>query len=354
MYILEVILILGILVLVHELGHFLSAKSIGIPVKQFALGFGPALISKRWGETEMRLNALPLGGYCAFADDMEGGEEEADPNEPPIDPKTMLRHRGWWERAWVISAGVISNFLLAYFILVAMVAVVGVSTVKPGVQIQNLLPEMPGIQAGLQPGDTITKVNSHVIQGSQDFIDTVRKHPGQPVQLSVERKGQPLTIAVTPTDKGKIGAGIQSRFETKKAQHFWEPWVMGAKQQWDMTVTLVDGLGQLFTGRMPLSSVGGPIEIVNIGSKVAQADPNNLFAFTALISIELAIINFLPLPALDGGLIIMLILEAVRRKRLPEKVEMRINQVGLVALLSLGVLLIVKDLVSIGRSFFGG
>jgi membrane-associated protease RseP (regulator of RpoE activity) len=349
MHILEVILILGILVLVHELGHFLAAKSIKIPVKQFALGFGPALLSRRWGETEMRLNALPLGGYCAFADDQEEESEESEKEETPIDPALMLRNRGWWERAYVISAGVICNFILAYFVLVAMVAFVGVTTLKPGITVGNLLPEMPAIQAGLKPGDFVLKVNEKEIRTSQDFIDTVRAHSLQPVTLFVQRAGKVLEIKVVPNQNGKIGVGIQSRFETRKVKYFYEPWIQGALQQKEMTISLLDGLGQLFTGKLPLSQVGGPIEIVNIGSKVAQADQNNLFAFTALISIELAIVNFLPLPALDGGLIILLILEAIRRRRLPLRLETTLNQAGLYLLLGLGIILIVKDLVGIIR-----
>ncbi|HBN07876.1 MAG TPA: RIP metalloprotease RseP [Cyanobacteria bacterium UBA8530] len=345
MHILEVILILGILVLVHELGHFLAAKSIKIPVKQFALGFGPALFSRRWGETEMRLNALPLGGYCAFADDQEEDEKE----ENPIDPSLMLRNRGWWERAYVISAGVICNFVLAYFVLVAMVAFVGITTPKPGILVGNLLPQMPAIQSGLKTGDTVLRVNEKEIKTGQDFIDTILANSKKPVTLFVQREGKPIQIKVVPNQYGKIGVGIQSRFETRRVKYFYEPWIQGAIQQKEMTISLLEGLGQLVTGKLPLSQVGGPIEIVNIGSKVAQADQSNLFAFTALISIELAIVNFLPLPALDGGLLLLLLIEAVRRRRLPVHMEAVLNQAGLYLLLGLGLLLIVKDLVGIIR-----
>lgn len=346
MYILEIILILSVLVAIHELGHFLAAKSIKVPVRQFALGFGPALLKRRWGETEVMLNALPLGGYCAFEDD-------EDP-EAQGDPAKMLRHRGWWERAYVISAGVICNFLAAYLVLVAMVSFVGVPILKPGVSVGNLMPKMPAITAGFKAGDEIKSVDAQPVKSAQDVINALHSRAQKTVTVGVLRNGQTLNLQVTPNAQGKIGVGLQSQFITQKPKTVWDPLVMGAQQQAIMTKDLMTGLGQLFTGKMPLSQVGGPIEIVNIGSKVAQANHSNLFAFTALISIELAIVNFLPLPALDGGRMIMLLLEAIRRRPLPTKVENNINQVGLLLLLGLGMVLIIKDIVSLTLQWLGG
>lgn len=338
--ILMTFLVLGVLITIHELGHFLAAKSIKVPVRQFAIGFGPRLLGFQWGETECRLNVLPLGGYCAFADDVDG--------EQPIPPEQLLRSRPIWQRTWVISAGVLFNFVSAWFLLFGSNVGLGIPTNNQIVSIRRVLPETPAQQSGLQVGDRLLRLAGESIHDFGGFRERLADFKNKPVVITIERAGQTRDLTATPTDKGTLGFSPSIRPERVPAASLGAIFAATNEQQYRYTTMLASALYQLFTqpaGMM--DKTGGPVAIVAMGDQVYQDDPWLLLEFAVILSIELALINLLPLPALDGGHLVMLALEKLRGKPLPRALEERILVTGFTLLLGLGVMLIIKDLFTV-------
>ncbi|MBE9009512.1 RIP metalloprotease RseP [Pseudanabaenaceae cyanobacterium LEGE 13415] len=352
MSVLAVILLLAVLIFVHELGHFLAARLQGIYANRFSIGFGPILFKYQGEQTEYALRALPLGGFVGFPDD------DPDSTIPPDDPN-LLKNRPVLDRAIVISAGVIANLIFAYFVLVAQLAFVGVPTVayNPGVIVPQAIAQDVAAQAGIQDGDLIVAINGKSLGASEAAMNTLRQtiesSPGQSLQLSIERQGQPVTVNVTPKDdngKGKIGVKLQPNFkvERKHPNNPIEVFTMAANEFQRIVVLTVQGFGQLISNfSNTANQVAGPVAIVATGAKIAQNDFASLFNFTALISINLAVINILPLPALDGGQLAFLLVEGIRGKPVPSGIQDGVMQTGLMLLLGLGVFLIIRDTVNL-------
>jgi membrane-associated protease RseP (regulator of RpoE activity) len=349
MPVLQVILILALLIFVHELGHFLAARLQGIYTNRFSIGFGPVLWRYQGPQTEYALRALPLGGFVGFPDD--------DPDSKiPTDDPNLLRNRPVFDRAIVISAGVIANLLFAYAVLVTQVSVVGIPSglnYLPGVLVNQVMPDSVASQVGLKEGDVVMAVDGAPIGASQDSTPqlkaAIEAHAGQKLTLTVQRDQAPLDLAVTPRNdqgKGRIGVGLQANGTPifQKATNPGQAFSVAAQEFEVITRRTVQGFGQLITNFGQTSKqVSGPVAIVSEGAKIAKKDPANLFTFAALISINLAVINILPLPALDGGQLVFILLEAVRGKPVSSRFQEGVMQTGLVLLLSLGVFLIIKD-----------
>lgn len=359
MSVLAVILLLAVLIFVHELGHFLAARLQGIYANRFSIGFGPILFKYQGEQTEYALRALPLGGFVGFPDD------DPESTIPPDDPN-LLKNRPVLDRAIVISAGVISNLIFAYFILVGQMAFVGLPTIdyNPGVIVPEAIAQDVAAQAGIQNGDVIVAINGKPLGASEASMNTLRQtietSPGIPLKLSIERKGQPVTVNLTPKDdsgKGKIGVKLQPHFKVQpngKIVYYKHPsnpievFTMAANEFQRIVVLTVQGFGQLISNfGNTANQVAGPVAIVATGAKIAQNDFASLFNFTALISINLAVINILPLPALDGGQLAFLLVEGLRGKPVPSKIQDGVMQTGLMLLLGLGVFLIIRDTVNL-------
>jgi membrane-associated protease RseP (regulator of RpoE activity) len=349
MSVLAAIAVLAVLILVHELGHFIAARSQGIHVNRFSLGFGPVLWKYQGSETEYAIRAFPLGGFVGFPDD------DPDSDIPPNDPN-LLRNRPILDRAIVISAGVIANLVFAYLLLVGQVSFVGVGEAsQPGVLIRQLAPEVSSVavDAGIKPGDVILAANQREFGTSlhdiDAFRDLIKTSAGQSVQLEIARGDEKLSVNVVPEAKsngGTIGIGLSpnGQVERRRIANPVEALSVGATEFQRIVVMTVKGFGQLINNfGETASQVAGPIKIVGIGANIAQNDTGSLFFFAALISINLAIINILPLPALDGGQLAFLLIEGLRGKPLPMKVQESVMQTGLVLLLGLGIFLIVKE-----------
>ncbi|WP_414561868.1 MULTISPECIES: RIP metalloprotease RseP [unclassified Anabaena] len=349
MSVLAAIAVLAVLILVHEFGHFIAARSQGIHVNRFSLGFGPVLWKYQGSQTEYAVRAFPLGGFVGFPDD------DPDSDIPPNDPN-LLRNRPILDRAIVISAGVIANLIFAYLLLVTQVSVVGIGEAsQPGVLIKQLAPEVSSVasEAGIQPGDVILAADQRqfgtVLQDIEDFRDIIKNSPNQPVQLEIARGDQRLSVNVIPEDKptgGSIGIGLAPNGEVvrRPVNNLGRAFNIGATEFQRLVTMTFQGFGQLITNfGETAGQVAGPIKIVQIGSNIAQNDTGSLFFFAALISINLAIINILPLPALDGGQLAFLLIEGVRGKPLPNRIQEGVMQTGLVLLLGLGIFLIVKE-----------
>ncbi|OUL32797.1 RIP metalloprotease RseP [Nostoc sp. T09] len=349
MSVLAAIAVLAVLILVHELGHFIAARSQGIHVNRFSLGFGPVLWKYQGPETEYAIRAFPLGGFVGFPDD------DPDSDIPPNDPN-LLRNRPILDRAIVISAGVIANLIFAYLLLVGQVSVVGVGQAsQPGVLIQQLAPEVSSVaaNAGIKPGDVIVGANQREfgtsLQEIEAFRELIKTSAGKPVQLEIARGDQKLSLNVVPDAKsngGTIGIGLSpnGKVERRRIANPVEALSVGATEFQRIVLMTFKGFGQLITNfGETASQVAGPIKIVEIGANIAQNDTGSLFFFAALISINLAIINILPLPALDGGQLAFLLIEGLRGKPLPTRIQESVMQTGLVLLLGLGIFLIVKE-----------
>ena len=351
MDILAAIAVLAILIVVHELGHFLAARLQNIHVNRFSIGFGPILWKYQGPETEYAIRAFPLGGFVGFPD------EDPDSNIPLDDPN-LLRNRPILDRAIVISAGVIANLIFAYFLLVTQIALVGVPEMNylPGVKVPEIASEVSSaaVKAGIKSGDIILSVDGQQLGASpeaiQSLITIIQTHPNQPLPLEVKRSDRTLSLTVTPElgpdGKGLIGVKLAANGNAvrRKASNLIAAFSSGAVEFQRIVNLTFQGFGQLISNfSQTADQLSGPVAIVAIGADIARSDAASLFQFAALISINLAIVNILPLPALDGGQLAFLLIEGLLGKPLPNKVQESVMQTGLMLLLGLGIFLIIRD-----------
>jgi membrane-associated protease RseP (regulator of RpoE activity) len=354
MSILAAIAVLAILIVVHELGHFMAARLQGIYANRFSLGFGPILWKYQGPETEYAIRAFPLGGFVGFPDD------DPDSDIPPDDPN-LLRNRPVLDRAIVISAGVIANLIFAYFLLVTQAGTVGIPGFnEAGVLVPQVAAESSAVaqKAGIKPGDVVLAIDGEDLgtglEATESLKRTIQKSPNQPLELTVQRNQQTLAITVKPEPgqdgKGRIGVQLapNGTIVRKRSSNILEAFSTAAEEFERVALLIVQGFGQLISNfGETAGQVSGPVEIVRIGANVARSNLADLFQFAALISINLAVINILPLPALDGGQLAFLLIEGVRGKPLPLEFQQNIMQTGLVLLLGLGIFLIVRDTVNL-------
>lgn len=350
MPVLAAISVLAVLILVHELGHFIAARSQGIYANRFSLGFGPVILKYQGPETEYALRAFPLGGFVGFPDD------DPDSEIPPNDPN-LLRNRPVLDRAIVISAGVIANLIFAYLVLVLQLGIVGIPekiNYQPGVLVQPVNESAIAYQAGIREGDVIVAVSGKELpaddKSSIILREEIQNHPNQPIELKVKHENQQRSLTLTPA-KGEDGKGLigiqlgpNGTPVYRRPNSPLEIFSIAAKRFQQLVVGTLSGFGQLITNfQQTAGQVSGPINIVKVGAKLAANDSANLLSFAAIISINLAIMNILPLPALDGGQLALLLIEGVRGKPLPSRIQEGVMQTGLVLLLGLGLFLIVKE-----------
>ena len=349
MGVLTALLILAGLIVVHEAGHFFAATWQGIRVSSFSIGFGPVLLERQRRGVQFALRAIPLGGFVAFPDD---DEESAIPKDDP----NLLSNRPLRQRALVIAAGVIANLLLAWLVLVAQGLVVGIPagfSASPGLLVSGVQAGQPAALAGLQPGDRILSLGGETLGGGQQavgtFVERIKGSPAIPLAVEAERGSQRLQLQLTPADQGgsgRIGAQLQP-FGTEAFRPARGPLEPIRQANHDTALLLrrtAGGFLSLITHfGETASQVSGPVKIVEMGANLAQQGGSSLFLFTALISINLAVLNALPLPLLDGGQFVLLLIEGLRGRPLPERFQMAFMQSGFVFLVGLSVVLIVKD-----------
>ena len=457
--ILATIVVLGVLIFVHELGHFMTAKLVDIEVPRFSIGLGPKAFGFKRGETEYVVSWLPLGGYVKMA-----GMEEMEAIEGGADKKPVITGAGTAEdlgievenkrtagprdfeskslpaRALVISAGVIMNLLFAFVIFSIIAIAWGVratpESVIGGVQEEQLpngaealatipsgtrivaigresindfrdievaigqsgggstefkfdnfpaltidvpsksrgrdsvvaalepaypLPTVVGRvvkgsaadRAGLEPGDRVISAAGQPAQTWQQFVQLVERHAGQPLQLQIERDGRQQTVSITPDEKklrnnmtyGRVGISpAQTSIDTPRER----PGIIGgivhgAKQTWDMVALTAGFLWDLVSGAASARNLGGPILIGQLSGQVARAGLEPFLGFMALFSVNLAVLNLLPIPVLDGGHLVFLGIEAVRGKPLSLDARMRLSQVGFVIIIAIMVWALAND-----------
>lgn len=339
--ILVTIILLGVLIVIHEGGHFLAAKSFKIPVRQFAIGFGPKIVGFHWGETEVRLNWIPLGGYCAFVDDEENEGVE-------VDPARLLRSRPIYQRLCVVSAGVVFNFVSAWMFLWISMMALGVPTGHQLLYAQKVLPNTPAATAGLQSGDEVVAIQHQTFKDFVGFKDLMTKYAGKPIVVTLDRAGKTIALPITSKADGTLGFIPTIREQKRPAGNPILAAGAAAQRQGAMTAQLWHALSGFVTApRQMIKETGGMISIVAYGDQIFQVDPFKLIDFAVLLSIELAIINILPLPALDGGHLALLLIEKLRGRPLPRRIEEGILVAGFILIMGLGALLILKDLLTV-------
>ncbi|KAF2284942.1 hypothetical protein GH714_032870 [Hevea brasiliensis] len=322
--VLEAAGILTAIIIVHESGHFLAAYLQGIHVSKFAVGFGPILAKFNAKNVEYSVRAFPLGGFVAFPDN----DPESDIS---ADDENLLKNRPILDRVIVISAGVIANIIFAYVIIFVQVLSVGlpVQEAFPGVLVPEVRVYSAASRDGLLPGDVILAINGTELPKTgpnaiSEVVDVIKRNPKRNVLLKVGRGVQDFEIGVTPDENfdgtGKIGVQLSPNVKITKviAKNVLEAFNFAGEEFW--------------------------VAIIAVGAEVARSNIDGLYQFAAVLNINLALINLLPLPALDGGSLALILIEAARGgRKLPLEIEQRIMSSGIMLVILLGLFLIVRD-----------
>ncbi|MDR7523130.1 MAG: M50 family metallopeptidase [Armatimonadota bacterium] len=340
--ILLAVLAFGAMIFVHEFGHFLMARRFGVRVHAFALGFGPRLIAWRRGETQYAVNMIPFGGYVR----MEGEDTAGPPGEG------SFRAKRPGARAAIIAAGPAMNLVLAVVILASLAAVVGVAT---STRVRALQSGWPAEAVGMRPGDIIVAADG-VPMGTEQLIETINAGTGRPLALLIRRDGQDLTVSVTPRLDPERGVG-RIGFTPEPIMRRLSPiaaLAWGVRRTGQYVVVIFAAVEMLIREGRFLANLGGPLAV---GDQLVQAAALGMAAFfnlAAAFSIMIGIFNLLPIPALDGGRLAFLFVEAVRRRPIDPRREGLVHMVGFALLLFLLVVLTIKDARGLLLRWLGG
>ena len=346
MNVLTSITVLGFLIFFHEMGHFLAAILQGIYVDGFSIGFGPSIIQKKYKEITYSFRAFPLGGFVSFPDEELNNIDPKDPN--------LLKNRPIIQRVIVISAGVLANLFLAYTILIINVTTVGIPfDPEPGILVLAIQPEKAAFKAGLEPGDKILKINEEVLgvgdQAVSFLVRKIQNSSKESISIEVERENSYRELTLIPQvldGKGTIGAQLQPNIkkETKRTKNIYELFRYTNKEFSSLLIKTIEGYKGLVTNfSSTAQQLSGPVKIVEIGAQLSQQGGTGILLFAALISINLAVLNSLPLPLLDGGQLVFTLIEGLRGKPVPAKIQIAVTQSSFFLLVGLSVLLIIRD-----------
>lgn len=354
------LLVLGGLIFFHELGHFLVARSLGMGVSTFSLGFGPKLLKHTFGKTEYCLSLIPLGGYVSLV----GEEDDAELPEGFSEAESFSR-RPPWQRLLVVAAGPLANILMAWVICWILAFSYGQAYILP--DIGGVEENGPAAQAGIQAGDTVLAVDGEPVRDWVVMSQRIAASEGRPLRLEVSRGGHSVAYTVTPVaavrktifgeEEKTWRVGIRASGKTANVElGLGQSAVAGAERTWDMVHLTWTGFVKLAQRVVPLDQVGGPIMIAQMVGQQAQEGLANVLALTALISINLAVLNLLPIPVLDGGHILFCALETLLRRPVSRRVRLVTTQAGFAFLIGLMVLATFNDVWRIIKGFggFGG
>ena len=383
------LLVLGLVIFVHELGHFLAAKWAGVYAPRFSLGWGSPIWSFRCGETEYAISALPIGGYVRMASQedehastLEGGgelnkdgtaverskhwdEHSMIPHGPkPIPPDRWFESKPLYKKLVILVAGVVMNVILAVVVSTGVFMYYG-SGYLPAV-VDSVVAERPAARAGMQRGDSIAAIDGVTIKRWDEVLTRVSAAPEQPLTFTVVRGGETLSLTITPEAQeipsdstgelrrvGRIGVGPRGTAQ-REPMAAGAAVVAGVNATVDMGASVLGVLGGLFKGNVSVSQLGGPVEIARASVTAAQSGLENMWALVAFLSINLAILNMLPIPLLDGGQIVLNLVEGAIRKPLPTVVKEWYARIGLAAILLLFVTVTFNDLKRLVTGWFGG
>jgi len=400
------IIVFGLVVFVHELGHFLAAKAVGVYAPRFSIGFGPALLRKRWGETEYVLAALPLGGYVRMASRedetmalLEGGGErpkddpatvggsggakvgdehiaegmrpdEWDPEAlVPFGPKPVPEHRLFESkrlpaRLLILIAGVTMNVLLTLVVSVGSIAWYGEPYALPVVD--SVVAGFPAEQAGLQSGDSIVAVDGVPVQRWSEVVARVTPAAGDTLRLDVVRGGAPLSLRLAPLAAldtnpltaevdtiGRIGAAVDAERVQRARVPFGEAAARGAEATWTMGTSVVVVVRRLFAGEVSVDNLGGPIAIAQTSVVAARSGLETLLFLLAYISVNVAVLNLLPIPILDGGQILINVAESVKGSPFSPRTREYVARAGLAVIALLFLVVMFNDIKRLVTGWLG-
>jgi regulator of sigma E protease len=345
---LSAVVVLGILVFVHELGHFLLCKLLGVGVEKFSLGFGTKVVGFRRGETEYLLSALPLGGYVKMFGEAGSGEEI-----PEEEKHRTFMGKSPFKRILIVAAGPIFNLVFAWLVMI-LIHLLGVPSATT--KIGEVLKDKPAARAGLLAGDHVATIDGKAVARWSDLYKTIATGKGEPITLVVKRGDKNLTFTLKPelrSSKNLFGEatstpaiGIVSAGEIFK-ERFGpvEAVVKGTTQTLNLIDMTIVSLAKMVERVVPLDSVGGPIMIAKMAGEQAAAGGVSFLAFMALLSINLGVLNLLPIPVLDGGHLLFYTMEMIFRRPVSMKVREVAQQIGLLLLMGLMVMAFYNDVV---------
>jgi regulator of sigma E protease len=400
------VLVFGLVIFVHELGHFLAAKAVGVYAPRFSIGFGPALWKRRWGETEYVLAALPLGGYVRMASREDetmaliegGGEKAPDEGEDPStvggsgsarigeehmsegmrpedwDPEAMVpfgprpvpeeryfESRSLPARLLILIAGVAMNVALGLVVFSGTYAWYGVPF-RPAV-IDSVLADMPAARAGLQKGDSVLRVDGLPVRTFEDLVNAVGPAAGREITLDVIRDGSEVAIRVAPEPtevtnpltgegrlEGRIGA-VPTDQVGRDPIPVGRAVALGWQRTWESAGAVVTILRRMVTGRESMENLGGPVAIAQISVAAARTGIENLLVLVGFLSVNIGIFNLLPIPILDGGQIIINVLEAAKGSKFSARTREYVFRAGLALILALFVFVMFHDVRNVLRSW---
>lgn len=343
------LIVLSLLILVHEFGHFLMAKRAGIKVEEFGLGYPPRMLAKKIGETVYSINWILFGGFVKLL-----GEELEEIE------KVKEKERSFWAkskktRMSVIVAGVLANFILALVCFSIVYSSAGIPTKTDEVRIVGLIENAPGAQAGLLEEDIVLSVNGIAIENADHFIELVEQEKGKEIAIEIKREEEKLTLFAIPREEPPEGEGplgiVISDMEMKKYPLWQMPFygtIEGFKEAFAWTGLVGRGLGRMLgdlitKGQIP-REIAGPVGIFQITAEVARSGILTILQFIGVLSVNLAVINILPFPALDGGRLIFIGYELVTRRKPKPQIEHWVNFIGMTVLIFLLILVTANDI----------
>ncbi|MDU5586996.1 MAG: RIP metalloprotease RseP [Finegoldia magna] len=326
------IIIFLLVILIHEFGHFIVAKRNGVSVLEFSIGMGPKLFQRESNGTLYSLRVLPVGGYCQ----LEGEDEENDsPNS--------LNNQSPLVRLKVILAGAIMNFILAFILLILLMSVSRVST-----EVSGVIKDSPAYSSGLQTGDQIVSINGENVRDGEELLKRIKESQGD-LNIGVIRDSQSKNIKITPrleNNVRKIGVNFQEEYDIKNFSLI-KGFKKGVITFLNLTGMLYKFLGMLITGQLGLGGFSGPVGVVKEIGNAAKTGVANLIFLLAYININLGVFNLLPIPALDGGRAIFILIEMIFGKKISQEKEGYIHMVGLILLLALIAVVTIKDVIKL-------
>ena len=348
--IISFVVVLGILIFVHEFGHFLLAKLMGVGVEKFSLGFGPRIVGRKIGMTDYMISAIPLGGYVKMVGESPGNE--VDYSLLPL----SFSHKSLFKRSLIVLAGPVVNLLLAVLIFFVFFLVSGLPIMQP--EVGEVQEGMPAHEAGICPGDRVVSIDGNPVTRWEEMADLIKQSSGRPLSIEVLRDDRTVLVKVTPKqlssqnlfgeqiEKYVIGITASGAVTVQKLNIF-QSAAYGVSQAWQVAELTVLAIGKIIAGTLSAKNLGGPIMIAQLAGQQAEAGIINFIFFIALLSVNLGIINLLPIPVLDGGHLLFFLIEAVTRRPLNHKMREVAQQVGIFVLILLMIFVFYNDIARI-------
>lgn len=348
------IVVLGVLIFVHELGHFIFAKLFGVRVLKFSLGFGPKLIGRVVGDTEYVISAFPLGGYVKMF-----GENPDEQQIDEADRQGSFAHKSVWQRFCIVLAGPVFNLLFALLLFFFLFIAIGVPRAVDTTRIGKVSEGSPAYTAGIKPGDVVVRIDGLDAKKWDDVLEGVKKSEGKPVALVVRRGQEDISLVVVPKEDGVknvFGEEVERRYmigivkddEISYARvGLIQAFKDACAQTWMYIYLTALGFVKIIQQVVPASEMGGPILIAQIAGEQMKAGWINLLYFMGLLSVNLGILNLLPIPVLDGGHLVFLTVEGIRRKPVNERAQIIAQQIGIALLGALMIFVFYNDIARI-------